>query len=81
MKAILYANFLKLLLIRPAEVDDLIADTRKAEAQLGWKPNVTFQDLMKIMVDSDMREIGLEPIGDGDEILARIYPDRWWTVD
>lgn len=66
---------------RPAEVDDLIADTRKAEAQLGWKPNVTFQDLMKIMVDSDMREIGLEPIGDGDEILARIYPDRWWTVD
>ena len=42
---------------------------------------MTFQDLMKIMVDSDMREIGLEPIGEGDEILARIYPDRWWTVD
>ena len=66
---------------RPAEVDDLIADTRKAEFQLRWKPKVTFRDLMKIMVDSDMRAAGIEPIGDGDKLLARLYPDRWWATD
>ncbi len=69
------------IFFRPAEVDDLIADTRKAESQLGCKLNVIFQDLMKIMVDSDMRAIGMKPISEGDEILARIYPDRWWIVD
>ena len=66
---------------RPAEVDDLIADTRKAETKLGWKPTVTFRDLMQIMIDADMRAAGLDPVGEGDEILAHMYPDRWWAVD
>ena len=66
---------------RPAEVDDLIADTRKAETKLGWKTKGTFRDLMKIMIDADMRAAGLDPIGEGDEILAHMYPDRWWAVD
>ncbi|HJK20918.1 MAG TPA: GDP-mannose 4,6-dehydratase, partial [Methanocorpusculum sp.] len=66
---------------RPAEVDDLIADTTKSTIQLNWKPKLTFTDLMKVMVDSDMRALGLEPMGEGDEILRKLYPDRWWAKD
>ena len=66
---------------RPAEVDDLIADTKKAQKVLGWKPKIGFDELMKIMVDSDMRAVGIEPIGEGDAILSRVYPDRWWNTD
>jgi GDPmannose 4,6-dehydratase len=39
--------------IRPAEVDLLIADPSKAEKQLGWKREVSFQGLVDMMVDSD----------------------------
>ncbi|KAF1076898.1 GDP-mannose 4,6-dehydratase [Methanogenium sp. MK-MG] len=66
---------------RPTEVESLIADGTKAEQTFGWKPKVTFRDLVRIMVDSDFRAAGLEPIGEGDEALDRIYPDRWWKAD
>ena len=39
--------------MRPAEVDLLIADPSKAEKQLGWKPKVSFQELVDMMVDAD----------------------------
>jgi GDPmannose 4,6-dehydratase len=39
---------------RPTEVDVLIGDPAKAEAQLGWKPTVFMPELVKIMVDADM---------------------------
>lgn len=39
---------------RPAEVDLLVGDAGKAEAKLGWKPKVTFQRLVEMMVDSDV---------------------------
>ena len=32
-------------------------------------------------VPADIRAAGLEPIGDGDEILAKKSPNRWWSVD
>ena len=38
---------------RPTEVDLLIGDPSKAERILGWKPKVTFQELVKIMVKAD----------------------------
>jgi GDPmannose 4,6-dehydratase len=41
--------------VRPAEVDMLIGDPSKAEKLLGWKPQVSFQEMIKMMVDSDMR--------------------------
>ncbi|MDD4256002.1 MAG: GDP-mannose 4,6-dehydratase [Methanofollis sp.] len=66
---------------RPTEVESLIADARKAEQKLGWKPEITFRDLTRIMVDADLRAAGLEPPGEGDDALARIYPDRWWKTD
>jgi GDPmannose 4,6-dehydratase len=40
--------------IRPAEVDLLIGSPAKAEAKLGWKPKVSFKELIHMMVDSDL---------------------------
>lgn len=42
--------------IRPAEVDLLIGDPAKAEAVLGWKPKVTFPELVRMMVENDLEE-------------------------
>jgi GDPmannose 4,6-dehydratase len=47
---------------RPIEVDALIGDASKAESQLGWKPQVLMPELVKIMVEADMR--ALEGCGD-----------------
>jgi len=40
---------------RPAEVDNLVADASKARRTLGWEPSVTFPDLVRLMVESDLR--------------------------
>ena len=42
--------------VRPAEVDVLIGDASKAREKLGWKPTVTFAELVKMMVDNDLIE-------------------------
>ncbi|HKT06481.1 MAG TPA: GDP-mannose 4,6-dehydratase [Gemmatimonadaceae bacterium] len=39
---------------RPAEVDLLVADPAKANSQLGWRPQVSFEDLIAMMVDADL---------------------------
>ncbi|HSA87895.1 MAG TPA: GDP-mannose 4,6-dehydratase [Nitrospira sp.] len=40
---------------RPTEVDLLIGDARKAaQQQLGWQPNVRFEELVAMMVDADL---------------------------
>ncbi|MFT5466264.1 MAG: GDPmannose 4,6-dehydratase [Verrucomicrobiales bacterium] len=41
--------------LRPAEVDLLIGDAAKAKKQLGWEPNVRFNELVQIMVDHDLQ--------------------------
>jgi GDPmannose 4,6-dehydratase len=66
---------------RPTEVNNLIADIKKAKKVFKWHPKVTFYDLVKIMVDADMRACGLEAIGEGDKILQKKFPHRWWKVD
>ena len=40
---------------RPAEVDLLIGDATKARKQLGWSPKTSFQDLVRLMVDADIK--------------------------
>lgn len=40
---------------RPAEVDLLIGNPAKARKQLGWEPKVRFKELVKIMVDADLK--------------------------
>ncbi|WP_236243528.1 GDP-mannose 4,6-dehydratase [Streptomyces sp. CC228A] len=42
---------------RPSEVDALIGDASKAERLLGWKPEVLVEDLARIMVDADIRQV------------------------
>ncbi len=39
---------------RPTEVDLLVGDASKARRELGWKPKVTYKQLVQIMVDADM---------------------------
>lgn len=67
--------------LRPTEVENLLSDTTKARLTLDWKPKVTFSDLVKIMMDADMRAVGLKPVGQGDMILQEKFPDRWWSAD
>jgi GDPmannose 4,6-dehydratase len=43
--------------VRPAEVDLLIGDPSKARKKLGWKPEVSFKELVHRMVDADMKAI------------------------
>jgi GDPmannose 4,6-dehydratase len=42
---------------RPAEVDYLLADASKARRVLGWEPSVSFEELVRMMVDSDLAEL------------------------
>jgi GDPmannose 4,6-dehydratase len=42
--------------MRPAEVDMLVGDSTKAHERLGWRPKVTFAELVAMMVDSDLAE-------------------------
>ena len=41
--------------LRPTEVDDLVGDAKKAKQRLGWEPKVQFKELVKIMVESDLK--------------------------
>ena len=44
-------------LIRPAEVDFLCGDATKAREMLGWQPQVTFEELIKMMVEADIEAV------------------------
>ncbi|PIN86245.1 GDP-mannose 4,6-dehydratase [Candidatus Woesearchaeota archaeon CG10_big_fil_rev_8_21_14_0_10_44_13] len=48
---------------RPAEVDVLLGDPSKAKKELGWKPKVMFRDLVKEMIDADMKLLQKELYG------------------
>jgi GDPmannose 4,6-dehydratase len=43
--------------VRPAEVDTLLADASRARNELGWTPKVSFEQLVKMMVDADMERL------------------------
>jgi GDPmannose 4,6-dehydratase len=43
--------------LRPAEVDLLIGDSSKARQKLGWKPKVTFEQMIQMMVDADLERV------------------------
>lgn len=44
-------------LVRPAEVDLLLGDASKARRQLNWEPSVSFEELVRMMVDADMERL------------------------
>ena len=43
--------------LRPAEVDQLLGDSTKAEAHIGWKPKVSFEELISMMVEADLERV------------------------
>ena len=45
--------------LRPAEVDLLVGDCTKSKRQLKWEPTVTFKELVTLMVDADIRAVGI----------------------
>jgi len=55
--------------LRPTEVDVLVGDASKAQKKLGWKPKVTFKELIKIMVDADLRLLKVESSSSSSSLL------------
>jgi GDPmannose 4,6-dehydratase len=53
--------------LRPTDVEELCGDPSKARLRLGWEPRVRFAELVKIMLESDLREAGV--LG-GEEALG-----------
>jgi len=54
--------------LRPAEVYHLLGDSAKARQELGWKPKIDFQGLVKMMVDEDLARLE-EPQPRADHVL------------
>lgn len=46
--------------LRPLEVEILVGDASRAKEKLGWEPKTKFKDLVKIMVDADLKEYGIK---------------------
>ncbi len=55
---------------RPSEVDSLCADALKARRVLGWEPTATFAELVRIMVNADLKDVQARIIG-GKEALQK----------
>jgi len=66
---------------RPAEVDFLVGDSNKAKGKLNWNAKIKFDDLIKIMVDADIKKLNLQSPGEGKNILNEKFPERWWQGD
>jgi GDPmannose 4,6-dehydratase len=70
-------------LFRPAEVDLLCGDASKAARVLGWKPDVSFAQLVDMMVDADMDRVRHEsrnpahrPSNDGVKTAPTLHAQR-----
>ena len=59
---------------RPTEVEFLQGDATKARKKLGWKPTVTFKELVKIMVHADIKE--LEEVKNCQDLMRKIVNSR-----
>ena len=47
--------------MRPAEVDLLVGDATKAKTVLGWQPETSFEELVRIMVEEDLKLLRGQP--------------------
>jgi len=64
---------------RPTEAEYLHSDASKARTKLGWQPRVSFQELVRIMIDYDLEAEGLASPGEGRKILAQ--KNLGWVKD
>ncbi len=60
--------------VRPAEVDQLCADPAKAAERLGWEPKTGFDELIEMMVQSDLALLSSGDSGQDDDAFG---PDAW----
>jgi len=56
---------------RPTEVETLLGDPAKATAKLGWKPEISFKELIYEMLDCDMKQVGLTLPAGAKDIIKR----------
>ncbi len=61
---------------RPTEVDVLIGDASKARALLGWKPQVSFSELITLMINNDLQQVKAEHCGSQTSARAAAIKDR-----
>jgi len=47
--------------VRPAEVDSLLGNPEKARRKLGWEPRISFEDMIREMLETDLRSFGVSP--------------------
>ena len=59
-------------LVRPAEVEILCADATRARTELGWTPTVSFEELMHMMVESDLTQTSRE-LDLGDVLTTAVW--------
>ena len=68
--------------LRPSETDILVGDATKARQKFNWAPKIKFNDLVKIMIDADLRKNNLKVPGQGDKILQeKFYNKKYWKND
>ena len=65
--------------MRPTEVDVLLGDAEKARRELGWHPRVGFRDLVRIMVEHDLRLAEQERLLSDNGHLAATAPEAWYA--
>ena len=55
-----YEKYVKIdpAFVRPAEVDHLVGDASKAERDLGWKAQTSFEELIRLMTRADLELLG-----------------------
>jgi GDPmannose 4,6-dehydratase len=62
--------------LRPAEVDSLCADASRARRMLGWEPAVTFGELVRIMVEADMKAVEARLKGGAEALQLAAADER-----
>lgn len=65
-------------LLRPADIDNLVGNASRARDELGWQPEVSFEALVRLMVDADIERIRRSPGGSPptDEHVSRLSDAR-----
>jgi GDPmannose 4,6-dehydratase len=65
------------LYFRPTEVDYLCADASKARKVLGWEPTITFDELVRIMVDADLADVRKKLNGGANAVKMQVEAGRF----
>jgi GDPmannose 4,6-dehydratase len=60
--------------LRPLEVEFLQGDASKAKRKLGWEPKVRFEELVRMMVDADIK--GLEEMKQCQDVIRKLSNDK-----